>query len=183
MAKIKAKKANIQEKKVKNKIKDKKVQSETEIVVKKFIVLVVVMIVAVVAVYFLSKMLVDKRNTLPADESVAGVIDYDIASVGTLFNRPYDEYYVMIYDSEEAEAVYYSSLITKYQSKKDALKIYFCDLGNSLNSEYKSTDETTKVNTTDLSELKFGKVTLLKIKNGKVNKAYEDLENIKKALQ
>lgn len=183
MAKVKAKKSSAVELKTNSKIKDKKVLTETEETIKKFVVLVVIMIVVVVGGYFGSRAIVDGRASNTQDETVAGEIDYDVVSVGMIFNRPYKEYYVMVYDAEDPEAVHYSSVITKYQAKKDAVKLYFCDLGSALNDEYKAGEDTTNVNTNKIEELKFGSVTLLKIKNGKVDKYYEGIEKIKKTLQ
>ncbi|MBE6156046.1 MAG: hypothetical protein E7164_04765 [Firmicutes bacterium] len=158
--------------------------SENEDIVKRFLILLVVIVVIVLGIYFVSKSLVNRRNSeAKTNDITAGVINYDIATVGTLLNRPYNEYYVMVYNSEDTEAVFYSSLITNYQKKQEALKIYFCDLSNLLNSSYVAAEGESNPKASTIDELKFGKITLIKVKKGKINNYIETVEAIKDALQ
>ena len=183
MAKIKAKKSSaIEEKKIKQKqrkIKDVKVRSEGEEEIRRFIIILIIVIILVVGIYFLSKLIVNKRESenTTANE-VAGEINYDVLNVGMIFNRPYTEYYVLLYDSENVDAIYYSSIMTNYIHSDDALKIYYCDLGNSLNSKYVSSDGKSNKNATTLEEFAFGKITLLKIKDGKITKYLDTTDEI-----
>ena len=100
-----------------------------------------------------------------------------------MLNRPYNEYYVMVYDADDAEAIYYSSLITNYEKKENAKKIYFCNLGNKLNSDFSAKGGESNPEAKSLDELKFGKVTLIKVKDGKINKYIENVDDIKATLQ
>ena len=100
-----------------------------------------------------------------------------------IFNRPYDEYFVMVYDSSDNDAMIYSSLISKYSQKEDSLKIYYCDLSNKLNKEFVSSDGTTNSNAKSVSEFKFGQVTLIKVRNGKIVSYIENIDTIKSALK
>lgn len=168
-------------KKVKKKKAELNMNNDLEKLIKKFVILTVIVVGVVIGGYFLSQNIIDKRNNNLNEEITTGEISYDIATVGTLLNRPYKEYFVMVYNSEETDAVYYSSLITKYQSKKDSNKIYFCDLSNELNKKYYS--ENNNLDVSDINEIRFGKITLLKIKKGKIDKFYDSVESIKAALQ
>lgn len=185
MVKNKSKKnmSNIKSKKNARNVKEVKMRSETEETIKKFVILIIIMVIIVVGGYFLSRIIVDKRDSVEQESTNAGEVDYDIASIGTLLNRPYEEYYVMIYNSEDSDAIYYSSLITNYQAKKNSLKIYYCDLSNALNAKYVANDGNTNPTAKNTEDLRFGEVTLIKVKDGKISKAYETAEKIKENLQ
>ena len=189
MAKIKAKKA-VEEttaktkkvKKIKNKVIKDTSFNENNSEIGKFIIIFIVILLVVVGLYFLSKIIVDKREkNSDKDETKTAEINYDIITIGTLLNRPYDEYYVLAYDGEKPKAVYYSSLITTYKNKENAKKIYFCDLSNELNSKYVS--ETSNPSAKTIEELKLGEITLLTIKKGKISAYAEDIKLIQNTLQ
>lgn len=156
--------------------------SDTDTDIFRFLIILVIICALVIGLYFFSKALVNKRNNNETDNNTNVTIDYDLATVGTIFNRPYSEYYVMVYDGTDDDAMYYSALITKYKKKENALKIYYCDLNNELNKEYKSQSELGNKNAVGVSDLAFGKVTLIKITNGSITNYIEDIEKIKNIL-
>ncbi|MBO7246930.1 MAG: hypothetical protein J6V02_01105, partial [Bacteroidaceae bacterium] len=105
-------------------------------------------------------------------------INYDVATVGTILNRPYDEYLVLLYNSKESEAAYYSTLLANYTGDK---KVYFVDLSLKTNEAYVGEKASGKFS--EVKEAKFSGPTLLDIKNGKVEKFLESKEEIKNALK
>lgn len=174
-----AKKIKQEKKTNKDLLKAKPELNEEQQMIRKAIILFGVIVVIIVGVYFLSKLIVDKNETNNnVTEDVE--IDYSITEVGTILNRPYKEYYVMVYNSTDPNASLYSSLITNYS--KDT-KIYFCDLDNGLNKEFISGNKTGNKNAKSVSEFSFGEITLLKIKNGKVVDYIEDVTSISKILK
>lgn len=159
---------------------------EDENVVKKLVIITIVIAVVIIVIYAVTELI--KKDPEPATDAVAGSINYDIVSVGTILNRPYDEYYVLVYDSLDENAVLYSTILTKYMQDtedKDNLKIYFCDLNNKLNSGYYNVgnDNVSNPKATKVDEFDFSDLTLLKVNNGKINKYIEDLEKIKETLK
>lgn len=185
MAKYKAK-LNSKEKVAstkRRKVKETKYKSETEEEIIRFLIILGVVIVFVIGVYFVSRLIVNNRNKPAEDASTPGEIDYSTISVGTIFNRPYTEYYVMVYDKDDTNAAYYSALITQYQKNQDATKMYFCDLSNSLNSSYIADEGKSNPLAKTIDELAFGDITLLKIKNGKITKYIETVKEIETVLQ
>jgi hypothetical protein len=67
--------------------------------VKKFIIVVLVVAGLLVGVYFLTRIFVTK-DLIPKEETVTpGEVNYNVATVGTMLNRPYDSYYVLIYST------------------------------------------------------------------------------------
>lgn len=148
-----------------------------------FLIVLVSVIVLVLAVYFISKaFIVDK--TLFEVNYVAGEINEERAIVGTMFNRPEKEYYVMAYDESASQAVYYSALSSKYTTSQDgALKVYHIDLSNTLNASYHVDNEKeSNKKATKPSEVKLKDLTLIKIKDGKIVKYLETISDIEKEL-
>ena len=160
-----------------------KYTSEESKEVKRFIIILLSIIVLVLAVYGITR-LINKDKDNNDDRTVtAGSIDYDKVSVGTLFNRADNEYYVIVYDGEAPNAIYYSALMNKYMDKEKSNKVYFCDLSNELNKKYYvGEDKDSNQKATTSSELAFKDLTLIKIKNGKIVKYLETLDTIKTEL-
>ena len=173
----------VDQKKVKN-IKVDNSEDTNEI--KTFIIIVVVIAVVIGIIYGLTEIF--KKDEVPTDDVVAGSVDYDKTAVGMILNRPYDKYYVMVYNSEDDKAVLYSTILTKYTQNsedKDYVKIYFCDLNNKLNSSYynKNNDDKSNPKAKTVEDFDFGSLTLLKIEKGKITKYIEDLDSIKEILK
>ncbi len=163
-----------------NKKLDKYVSEEGK-ELKRFIIILFSIIGLVLVVYAATRFL-KKEKTNFSNEVTAGVINYDKVSIGTMLNRNVSEYYVFIYDGKDENAVLYSSIINKYMSKTDSKKIYYCDLGNMLNSDYKAKDENTNPKAKTIDALALGKLTMLKVKNGKIDKYLESIDTIKSEL-
>jgi len=160
--------------------------SEDENEVKAFLIIIVVIAVLIGIIYGLTELLKNHEDG-NVNNVIAGEVNYDIVSVGTLLNRAEKEYYVLAFKSEENDSMLYSALLTKYMqnsSKKDYIKIYYCDLSNSLNRDYYNVNNDGKSNpeATKTEDFNFGNLTLIKVKDGKVNKYIEDYESVKKIL-
>ena len=175
-------KLNDKEHKLKNG-KGEKYISEDAKEVRNFLIILFSIIIVVLIVYGVSKIFI-KDQALETEKTVTeGKIDYVIVSVGTMFNRNYDEYYVAIYDEENPRAVLYSAIITKYINNEDSAKVFFCDLGNKLNSKYYVGEEgQSNPNAQNINELAFKDLTLVKIENGKIVKYIEDFDTFKEEL-
>lgn len=168
--------------KVDKKRKPEKYISEEAREVRNFAFILIGIIVIVLAVYGVSKVLVKDKTVIDTEGEVEGTINYDVVNVGTMFNRNYSEYYVMLYDKDDSKAIVYSAIINKYMSKEKAEKIYFCNIGNELNKKYVAEDGKGNKKAKTIDDLSVGKLTLVKIKNGKIVKYLEDVDTIKKEL-
>ena len=98
-----------------------------------------------------------------------------------MFNRPYDEYYVFLYSSLDSNASTYRGLITSYNEKEDSKKIYYVDLNDKFNKEYLS--DSSNPNPSSVSEVKIKDSALVLIKDGKVAKYMEKLDDYKNTLE
>ena len=173
----------IKKERTRNNIKEPKYVSNSENEIRQFIIILIVILLIVFGIYLLTKLIVSKRESEPTNNTVAtGSIDYNKVNVGMIFNRPYSEYYVMVFDSEDTNSAYYSSLLNNYLMFNGEIKVYYCDLSNSLNSKYVSKDDKGNSKAKSIDELSFSNITLLKIKDGKIASYIEDLEQIKNEL-
>ena len=172
-------------KKKTKRIKKEKYQTEEQLEIKRFIRILIILIVLVLGVYLFTRLFVTKDllNKEKEQETITpGVINYDVTTIGAMFNKAEKEYYVIMYDSKDLNAIYYSGLISTYKRNKAALKIYFADLNSEFNKKYINKEEI-NINTEDLTQFKVGNLALLKIKNNKVIKALSNEEDVSKELE
>ena len=158
-------------------------KTEEQQEVLKFLILVTIIIVIVIGIYFLTRVFVTKDLKKDVTETaVTGTINYDVTIVGTILNIPYDEYYVVVYDSTSPSAGKYSGIVSAYVGKEDSIKVYTVDLSNDLNKDYYD-KENSNPEAKTVSELKFGDITLIKVKKGEIKKYIEDYDAIKAELK
>ena len=121
------------------------------------------------------------NNTTSSNDSgnVSNLIDPTVAIVGTMLKKGTGTYYVLLYDTTKEDASTYASLLSSYSNTKNAITTYTVDLSNPLNSKYIATDDKTNPTASNLADLRFGAVTLLKVKDNKITNAYETVEKIK----
>ena len=111
------------------------------------------------------------NDTKVPKETITGQINYEITNIGSMLNKKEKEYYVIMYRSEDLNAVYYSTLASKYSQTKDALKIYYANLDNELNQMYIDA-ENENLNPADLKDFKVSNLALVKIKDNTIKKAF-----------
>lgn len=165
--------------------KNVKYETEEQKEVKKFIYVIIGLVIIIVGIYFFTRAFITK-DLFKKDSDITytdGVVNDDVAIVGTMLNRPYEEYYVLAFDSDGTQANYYNGIASKYMSNENSLKIYYIDLNNALNKKYIAGENdavSTKFET--IENLKMGEITLFKVKNQKVTKMLTDVEKIKEEL-
>ena len=112
---------------VKNrKIKQSKLVSDDVVKVRNLFILLVSVVIICVGVFFLTEKMIAKENK--ENETKSDVkIDYDIATIGTMFNRIDEEYYVLIYSNEE-NGKDLNSVLDTYRSSDNYIKTYYITL-------------------------------------------------------
>lgn len=162
------------------KINNFKTEEQKEII--KFIIIIVVVVSLVVGIYFFTKKFVTKDEEKKETQEITGTVNYNVTIIGELLNRPYNEYYAIIYDSTSNDAGKYQGIYSKFTTgEKSTTKMYYIDLSNKLNKDYYSEEETNP-KAKSIKELKLGDFTLIKVKDGKIIKYLEDEEEVKKEL-
>lgn len=162
-----------------NKLKQKKVLNEDMNLVKNIIILLIIVIGISLGIYFLTDNMIKKENT-NTDTKIETKIDYDIATIGTMFNRIEEEYYVIIY-SKENDGNDLDSVLTKYRSSDNYIKTYYVDLDKKVNNSVLGDELNQKPSNSN--EVKVKEATLYKINNGKVVKCYSGVDNIVNILK
>lgn len=98
-----------------------------------------------------------------------------------MLNRPYEEYYALAFSSKSNLVGYYDTIMSKYKSEKESLKIYYIDTEDYFNNKYID-KENPSTSFESLDKLKLGEMTLMKIKKGKITKLITNVEEVKKEL-
>lgn len=164
----------------------KKIETEENKVVKKFIIVLLVVVACVVLIYFITRIFVSKDMFNKDDKKTTKTqeveFNYDKTILGSAFNRPYDEYYVITYKISDEKAKEISNSITTYLAKEDHLKLYFADLDDYMNKNFYDKDNVNS-KATNAKELKVGDYTLIKFKDGKIVKFIEGVDQIKAELE
>ena len=162
--------------------KDKKNKREEELdersEVKSLLKTIIIVLVSFIVCYLLF-MLMGKLGMFEKGyekpEAGSNEFTYNTAIIGTVFNRPENEYYVS-FDEEEGNT-YFDTLLTMY---KGSLNIYKVNMTLGINASHKGEKGNSKA--TNPSELVINGPTLIRIKGGKIIKYLEDLEKIKEEL-
>ena len=154
--------------------------------VKSFLGVILVVLVCVGIIYLATRMFVTKdlfnKDTKDQDTVQEAVtVNYDIAIVGNMLEKPEKDYYVIIYDTTGKYMADMSYMISTYNYKENHLHVYTVDLSNKLNSDYYN-PENENVKATSVEDFKFGDITLIKVSNGKVNKYITDYTKMQKEL-
>lgn len=108
------------------------------------------------------------------------IISYEDATVGTIFNRPDAEYYVVFDDFTENPNQYLTSILFRYSNEEETLPIYKVDMSNGFNTKYAG--EQGNPSAQKVEDIKINGVTLIKIVNGKNVKYIEGTTNIENEL-
>jgi len=146
-----------------------------------------IVILILVAAYFFTRIFVTKdlfdsqKNNGEEEVIPPPNINYDITALGAMFTRPYREYYVFIFSSEHRQAYYFQIIMENYMFEEDSTKLYFADLNSPFNQSFHSEESNPKA--TNALDLKVGDVTLIKIRNGRIIRFLEDIDEIVKELE
>ena len=166
------------------KIKQEKYRSEEQEEMIRFIRILIIVIIVILGIYFFTRIFVTKdllnkeEDNTPITE---GTINYTMTLIGSMLNKPEEEYYVIIYNADDIRSVYYSGLISNYNRNEDALTVYYANLANELNKKFYAPDNM-NLETTNISDLRVGDLTLIKVESGKIAKIFESEEDIAEKL-
>lgn len=150
-------------------------------VVKKFVVILILVAALSCLLYFLTAKYLVKDDFQNKESTSEVTITYDTVNVGNIFNRPYDDYYVLAYSSDGDDASYFDNLFSTYSSESNSKKIYKLDLSLKVNKKYLS--DTSNKKASNPSELKLKDPSLIEIKSGKISKYYDSKESIEKIIE
>ena len=135
------------------------------------IIIVIVVLVVLGLSYLLTLYITNKDSSDKAEvdnSSSEAVISYEDIVVGKSFSMVEDEYLIIYYDkSDEDKSSVYSSLVSSYSSKEDALAIYSVDLSSAFNKPFTTTGESNQ-HPTEASEIAINGPTVIHFSNHEV---------------
>ena len=165
---------------VKNKrVKQSKIVSDDVIKIRNMLILLVGVVIVCVGLFFVTEIMIEKENSNNKTKEEVK-IDYDIATIGTMFNRPEKEYYVLIYSKEE-NGTDLDSVLDTYRSSDNYIKTYYIDLDLKINELAKG--EKVVKEPKNSNEVSVVEPTLYVIKDTKVSNCYSGVDNIKDVLK
>ena len=138
--------------------------NEVSKVIKCIIVVLVIFAIAYLLTIYITK---NSTDSVVKKELENTSIQYDEILAGTSFSKKDSEYLVLFYNVSEDENSTYDSLKSTYEAKKDAIPMYYVDLGSSLNKDCVSTEA--NKDATSSSELKINDATLIKFTDNKIS--------------
>ena len=144
-----------------------------------FIKILVGLIVILAILYLLTVFVFNKEEPIKRTNK-KGSIEYSQVVVGTIFKTLDPEYYVLAFDSEDVTNSYILNKATNYKSKNNALPLYTLDLSSEFNKNYVGKESNYEESSVD--NLVFKGTTLIKIKDKKIVKFIENVEEIDKEL-
>lgn len=156
------------------KLKQEKKVSEDVSQIKNLIILFIIVILVCVGIYFLTDIMI--KNESNTNDIVKDTeINYDIATIGTMFNRIEKEYYVLLF-SNEKDGTKLNNILDSYRSSDNYIKTYYVDLDSKFNSSALG-DELIK-EPKNSNEVKVKGATLYKFNNGKIIECVSGVEEI-----
>lgn len=163
----------ISKKKTETKKNENNAQIATGNEIVKLIKIILILCAVLLTFYFITVLVNERMDKTDYSENTTPTIQYSKILVGQILNRDEDEYYVLV----EKENDQYLELYNYYLSSdyEDALEYYTVDLSDVFNGNHVA--EATNVEG-DVSEFKFAETTLLKVKDGKIKRAYKTRDTI-----
>ena len=129
-----------------------------------------ILVVTIIFLVFYAITYLVNRKTEENETSTGAKIQYDNILIGDLLTQPNDEYYVMIYDSNDYNKVLYQTYVNMYKGMEDSIRVYTADIENPFNKNFVGEKANFKIK--DISDLKVTTSTLLKIKKGKIEEYF-----------
>lgn len=158
--------------------KNLKYYSDEQKEVQSFIKILVGLIILLVGAYLFTIFVVDKKEDFKRTNN-PGVVEYSSLYIGSILSKVDDEYYVLVFDSEDVNNAYIINKASAYKSSGKT-PLYTSDLSSELNKQFRS--DTSVFDKNEVSNLRFSMTTLVKVKNGVLVSFTEDMNEISNQL-
>jgi len=160
-------------------MRKEKFYTEEQKEVYSFIKILLGLVLILGILYMLTVFVFNKEEPLKRTNK-KGSVQYDEIIAGTIFKTGDKEYYVLAFNSDDISNSYLLNKASSYKSKTDALPLYTLDLSSEFNKSFVAKESNYSVDSVE--GLKFKGTTLIKIKNNKITKFIEAVEDIDKEL-
>lgn len=140
---------------------------------------ILVSIVGIICVFYIVTIIVTKNNEslhYKTSNEISEISYIDILASDIL--KKEGAYYVLIKDNSDSYISLYEKYVTSYTSTEEHLPVYYVDLNDALNLNYRS-----EQNDFSIENLKFKGTTLIKVSNHSIESFYEDSASINEHLR
>lgn len=143
----------------------------------KLLLLIVIVAIAFAIFYVITLFVVKKDEKTSEPEVTESTIQYEKILVSSILTQKSDEYYVLVYRSNDQYLDTYKNYLSYYEmAKTDSIPYYYVDLDSQFNKSFIS--EKSKLDVKEAKDFKFSQTALLRIKDGKVISTYEGKDDI-----
>lgn len=153
--------------------------------VTKLVEMIFIVLVVFAAFYIITIFVTKNQKSTNSDqvnESEDTIIQYDEILLGNIFDQNPNEYYVVVTDDESNYKESIEFYIQTYNQKDEHIRVYTSSINEKLNANYVS--ENSKLDTDNINEFKVKTITLIKIKDKKIEYRVEgELEVTKKLAE
>lgn len=144
---------------------------------------IILVITGVVLVLYFVTVLYLKKDEVKEDTEteVSATIQYDEILSSKLLTQSPKDYYVFAYNEEDFYLTTYETLLSNYQMKENAKKVYKLNLDLGFNKNI--IGEESNLKGANLEKIKFTQTSLIRVKKNKIVEAYEGKEAILEHLR
>ena len=168
-----------EEKVVKKTASEKKVTIEN---LKKFfrsdlgsLIEILAVIVVIILAFLLITNIIKNNGTNQQTSNKDVQIQYEEIFMSNIFNQKENDYYVLMYDSEDTYASAVESYKKAYTAKEDAISFHTVLLNSAFNKKF-VTKESNVVN--NIKEFKVSGITLIRVEDKTVTEKYEGIDAV-----
>jgi len=168
-----------EEKEVKKTTPEKKVTIEN---IKKFfrsdlgsLIEILAVIIVIILAFFLITNIIKKNGTNQQTSNKDVQIQYEEIFMSNIFNQNEDDYYVLMYDSEDTYASAIENYKKAYTAKEDAISFHTVLLNSAFNKKFVA-KESNVVN--NIKEFKVSGITLIRVEDKTITEKYEGTDAV-----
>lgn len=153
--------------------------SDAVIELRKYIIVLVGIVVIFLGLYIFTGKVVTKDMDKDNTDTVEIEIGYNEILIGSILNRNYTNYIVLIYNVSFDSDL--SDLYNTYSAKENVTKMFYVDLSKKFNNKYYNIGTKTTI-PENIKDIKVGDYTLFYINKGNITKMITNREEIVKIL-
>ena len=168
-----------EEKEVKKTTPEKKVTIEN---IKKFfrsdlgsLIEILAVIIVIILAFFLITNIIKKNGTNQQTSNKDVQIQYEEIFMSNIFNQNEDDYYVLMYDTEDTYASAIENYKKAYTAKEGAISFHTVLLNSAFNKKFVA-KESNVVN--DIKEFKVSGITLIRVEDKTITEKYEGTDAV-----
>lgn len=168
-----------EEKVVKKTTPEKKVRIEN---IKKFfrsdlgsLIEILAVIIVIILAFFLITNIIKNNGTKQQTSNKDVQIQYEEIFMSNIFNQSEDDYYVLMYDTEDTYASAIENYKKAYTAKEDAISFHTVLLNSAFNKKFVA-KESNVVN--NIKEFKVSGITLIRVEDKTITEKYEGTDAV-----